>query len=126
MSELIGLIYKIKATQKLSEKFSKREVIILTAAEQYPQHILFEATGDKTSLLDDYQENDEVKIFYNMRGRLWTSPEGEEKCFNTNSLWKIELINKGLDVSEDSLFRPQHDVPVNKAPDPGPIDDLPW
>ena len=32
-------------------------------------------------------------ISLNLRGRLWTNPQGEEKCFNTLECWKISKLN---------------------------------
>jgi hypothetical protein len=56
----------------------------------YPQDILFQATQDKCTLLDSFQANDSVEVSFNLRGREWTSPQGEVKYFNTIEAWRIE------------------------------------
>ena len=40
-------------------------------------------------MLDQYNVGDNITASYNLRGREWTSPQGEVKYFNTIELWKI-------------------------------------
>jgi hypothetical protein len=95
--ELEGKIYRIDATVQVSDTFSKREFIVETD-EQYKQYIMFQMTKDKCSVLDGYKKGDAVKVSYNLQGRLWSNPMGDEKCFNTLQSW---LISK-LDTSKQS------------------------
>lgn len=82
---------KVKMSeQKVSEKFKKRDFVITDESSQYPQHLLFQLTQDKTSLIDQYNEGDEITVHFNLRGREWTSPTGEVKFFNTLEAWRIE------------------------------------
>jgi translation initiation factor IF-3 len=87
--EVIGRIKVINATQEVSASFKKRELVV-TTAEQYPQHILIEFAQDKCNLLDNFQEDQEVKVSINLRGREWVNPQGETKYFNQIQGWKIE------------------------------------
>ena len=59
-------------------------------SSQYPQHISFQLTQDKCSLIDQYNVGDEIKVHFNLRGREWTSPKNEVKYFNTLEAWRIE------------------------------------
>jgi hypothetical protein len=56
----------------------------------YPQDIMFQATQDKCSLLDAVHSGEQVEVSFNLRGREWTSPQGEVKYFNTLEAWRIE------------------------------------
>lgn len=87
--ELQGTVKKLLDTQTFASGFQKRELILLTQ-EQYPQPISIEFVQDKISLLDNLSEGDEVKIGINIRGREWTSPQGEVKYFNSITGWRIE------------------------------------
>ncbi len=81
----------IHPTQQVTEKFSKREFVVTDGLESdYPQHILLQATRDKCSLLDQFKVNDMVDVAINIRGREWTSPQGEIKYFNSIEAWRIE------------------------------------
>ena len=91
--ELQGTVKKIFETQTFASGFQKRELILLTQ-EQYPQPISIEFTQDKISLLDQVTEGENVKIGINIRGREWTSPQGEVKYFNSISGWRLEKISE--------------------------------
>ncbi len=79
-------------TQKVSEKFSKRDFVLATdLSTPYPQFVSFTITQDKCALLDSINEGDEIKIHFNLRGRQWDSPQGI-KFFNTLEAWKIEKV----------------------------------
>ena len=89
--EAIGKIHRIGETQQVSDRFSKRELVLeMSDNPKYVQHVAFELANDKCSELDGYQVGDEVRVEFSLRGREWRSPKGEVKYFNTLSLWKIE------------------------------------
>jgi hypothetical protein len=94
MFKLTGTVKVINPTQVISEKFSKREFVIETQ-DQYPQLVMFQATQDKCSLLDNVQPSSQVEVSFNLRGREWTSPAGEVKYFNTLEAWRIEKVGQG-------------------------------
>jgi single-stranded DNA-binding protein len=130
--EVTGLIKRISDTQKVSERFQKREVVV-TTEEQYPQHLSIEFIQDKTSLLDSYREGDRVNIGINLRGREWTSPQGEVKYFNTIQGWRIEKQGSGMEQSAGSTpdFNAGGSPTGSSTPPPMPPmndddDDLPF
>jgi len=88
-----GVIKVIKPTQQVSEKFSKREFVVTdNSDDKYTQDILFELKQDKTSLLDNFMQGQEVEVSFNLKGREWTSPQGDVKYFNTLDAFKIDAI----------------------------------
>ena len=91
--ELLGKIKVLKLNQKVTESYTKSEVVI-TTDEQYPQHILIEFGGNKSDLLDPYKVGENVKVSINIRGREWTSPQGEIKYFNSIQGWRIERTSQ--------------------------------
>ena len=91
--KLNGVIKVIKPTQQVSEKFSKREFVVTdNSDDKYTQDILFELKQDKTSLLDNFMQGQEIEISFNLKGREWTSPQGDVKYFNTLDAFKIDAI----------------------------------
>lgn len=88
--ETTGQLKEVFATQSVSEKFKKREFVLTTdASTPYPQHVQFQLTQDKCSLLDGINPGEELKVSFNLRGREWNGPQGV-KYFNTLEAWKIE------------------------------------
>ncbi|QOR73267.1 DUF3127 domain-containing protein [Cruoricaptor ignavus] len=90
--ELQGTVKKLTDIQTFPSGFQKRE-LILNTTEQYPQVIAVEFTQDKINLLDSISEGDEVKVSINIRGREWTSPQGEVKYFTSIGGWRIEKLS---------------------------------
>lgn len=121
--DVTGRIKKIDETKEFgSNGFKKREIVI-TTDDQYPQHILIEFVQDKCALLDSYQEGQEVKIAFNLRGREWINPEGVAKYFNSLSGWRIEAAQSSTPppmAPMDSLEK------VDPNTDTDESDDLPF
>jgi len=92
MFKLQGTIKVIKDTQQVSDKFSKREMVVTTPDDKYPQDISLELQQDQTAMLDGFMEGQEVEVSFDIRGRLWTSPQGEDKYFNTLKAFRVEAI----------------------------------
>lgn len=90
MFKLTGVVKIINPTVQVTEKFAKREFVITDASSMYPQDILFQMTKDKLDILDAFGEGQTVEVSFNVKGRMWTSPQGEVKYFNTLEAWKIE------------------------------------
>ena len=90
--KLEGTIKVIGEKMQISDKFAKRDIVITDSSDMYPQDISFQFTQDKCDILDAYGVGQEVGISFNLRGREWTSPQGEVKHFNTLEGWRIESI----------------------------------
>lgn len=90
--EVQGKVKLIGEIQKIGSKgFVKAELIVETDGE-YPQPINIEFTGDNTDFLTKLSVGDLVKVFINLRGREWTSPEGVVKYFNSIQGWKVDIL----------------------------------
>lgn len=94
-------MFKIKATVKrvgqtaqVSEKFSKRELVVEIADDKYPQVVSFEFTQDKCALLDGVMEGQEVEVSFALRGREWTNENGDVRVFNTLNAFRVEGMEK--------------------------------
>lgn len=88
--DITGILKTKGEAQQVSEKFKKLDFVLTDNSTQYTQHISFQLTQDKCSLIDKYKAGDEVKVHFNLRGREWTSPQGEVKYFNTLEAWRLE------------------------------------
>ena len=88
--QLTGILKVKKEEQAVSDKFRKREFVVTDNSSQYPQLISFQLTQDRCSLLDAVQVGENIVVHFNIRGREWTSPQGEIKYFNTLEAWKID------------------------------------
>lgn len=115
-----GVVYKIMPIQNVSEKFQKRELILKTDGE-YPQFVLIQFTQKNIDKLDSITAGSTVVVSYNLRGRLWNNPQGEEKCFTTVEGWNIKTENLQVDkgIKKEDIA---HEVLNSKSNE----DDLPF
>ena len=90
--DIKGTIKVIKDIQQVSDKFQKREFVLQTS-ETYPQTICVELQGNNVDIIDAYSVGESVVVDINLRGRLWTNPQGEDKYFNTIVAWRIQKEN---------------------------------
>lgn len=124
--ELQGTIKIIGETKTFgSNSFRKREMV-LTTQEQYPQDLLIEFVQDKCDLLSQYTPGQLVSVGINLRGREWTSPQGEVKYFNSIQGWRIEGQIKEAAAPSLSDLPPMTDFPLADDTDEKEYDDLPF
>lgn len=125
--ELQGTVKKIGEIQTFASGFQKRELVLLTQ-EQYPQPINIEFLADKINLLDNVSEGENVKIGINIRGREWTSPQGEVKYFNSITGWRLEKVYENAAAEPTVAAQPKPTTPVssNENPFEDEDDDLPF
>lgn len=115
--KLEGTVKFIGTTVSVSEKFSKRELVVMDDDPTYPQLISFQVTQERCSVLDTFMEGQRVEVSFNLKGREWTSPQGETKYFNTLEAWRIEAVGTApIDLS----------APVDPLATAGDDPDLPF
>lgn len=90
--QLQGTIKKISDIQTFASGFQKNYLVLLTE-EQYPQSIQIDFLSDNLDLLNTFSVGDKVKVSINIRGKQWTSPQGEVKYFNSITGWRIEHLD---------------------------------
>jgi hypothetical protein len=97
--EVTGLLKVKFDTQKVSDKFTKRDFVLTTdASTPYPQQVSFQLTQDKCASIDALNRGEEVKVHFNLRGREWNGPQGV-KYFNTLEAWKVEKVAAGTSAA---------------------------
>lgn len=98
--DVIGFLKAKKDTRQATETFRVREfVVTIEADSQYPQHISMQVTQDRCDLLDQFNEGDQLKVNFNLRGREWTAPDGDIRYFNSIDAWRIEKIDGATAVN---------------------------
>jgi len=95
--ELNGKVVLVGETEVFgTNNFKKRNLVIETTDDQYPQKIQIEFVQAKGELLDGIQVGSMVKVSINLGGREWMNNKGETKYFNSITGWKIELNNTAM------------------------------
>ncbi|MEZ5324610.1 MAG: DUF3127 domain-containing protein [Verrucomicrobiales bacterium] len=91
--ELQGSIKLIYDLQTFPSGFSKREFVVTTTADRFPQDVKFECVKEKTSMLDSVNVGDQVNVFFDVRGN-----EFKEKYYVNLVAWKMEPLGSISDV----------------------------
>ena len=68
MYEASGTIKVIFPEQSFPSGFTKREFVVTTAADRYPQDLKFELVKEKCGLIDNFSEGQEVTVSFDLRG----------------------------------------------------------
>jgi len=138
--EASGRLAEIFETQKVSDRFQKREFILeikSTSANgfEFVDLIKFQSTQDKCTMLDQFSIDDTVKVSFNLRGRKWER-DGQVSYFTNLEAWRIEKdqddSGETLTGSQPDLSAPsdENDVPFPTQPPPSEEDsgndDLPF
>ncbi|MEP2775291.1 MAG: DUF3127 domain-containing protein [Luteolibacter sp.] len=84
MYEASGKIKLISDTQTFPSGFSKREFVVTTAHDKYPQDIKFEVVKDKCAILDNYKEGQDVVVNFDVRGNEYNG-----KYYVNLACWKL-------------------------------------
>lgn len=123
--ETQGIIHSIGDTTEYGNNgFTKREFVIkLNGVDEnpaYPNHIALELIKDKCALMDSYKPGDEIKVQFNLSGRLWSGNGKPEKCFTSLQAWRIEAVNNQQDNTTHSENTFSATAPA------GGFDDIPF
>ncbi len=85
MYETAGKLKWIGTTQSFPSGFSKREFVVTTAADKYPQDLKFEVVKDKCALLDPFELEQDVQVSFDIRGSEYNG-----KYYVNLACWKIQ------------------------------------
>lgn len=85
--EFTGVVKAIKPVMTFASGFAKREAVIRSEEERYPQDVPFEFTKDRMNLLDTVKEGDRVTVSFDIRGNESRQQPG--RYFVSLSAWKL-------------------------------------
>lgn len=118
MYEAVGKIKLISDTQSFPSGFTKREFVVTTANDKFPQDLKFEIVKDKCSLLDSFHSGQEVQVNFDIRGNEYNG-----KYFVNLSCWKIQPAD-GSDPDSGSASKSAARKPAAAAAAEPAMDDL--
>ncbi len=120
--ELEGKLHKVFPTESKTETFQAREFVVEITNGNYPQFVKFQLVQDRCNIMDNYQEGEQVKVYFDLRGREWNG-----KYFTNLNAWRVdkqEAASAPPPISqdqEDASFPSSGDEPAM-----GADDDLPF
>ncbi|OFY65564.1 MAG: hypothetical protein A2V64_07485 [Bacteroidetes bacterium RBG_13_43_22] len=123
--ETTGKVIEISAVNQVSDKFRKREFVVekkeAGGTAVFVDFIKFQLTQDKCELINESFLNEDVKIWFNLRGNKWER-DGKVNYFTNLDVWKIEkLTAQGKDQNAPSDITLEDTPPENDE-----LSDLPF
>ena len=122
--EITGTLVKKYETETKGESFRVRDFVIkANDGGQYDNFVKFQTTQDRTAIIDDYNEGDEIKVHFDLRGRQW-----QEKYFTNLNAWRVESLSKSAPTTGGPAKESFTDFPAagNDEPAAEATDDLPF
>ncbi len=119
--EVEGRLHKKFDTENKTDTFQAREFVIEIDGGGYPQFIKFQLVQDRCALIDNYEEGEQIKVHFDLRGREWN-----EKYFTNLNAWRVEKggaaqATNTPPAAEEGGFPAAGDEPATAADD-----DLPF
>ena len=113
--------------KQVSDSFRVREFVVEYADNPlYPQFISFQLTQDRCSLIDAMEVGADIQVEFNLRGRKWTSPQGDVRYFNTLEAWRLSPVVQQANAGAPGQMPPPPVPPATEAIDVTDSDDLPF
>lgn len=96
-----------------------KSIVKIQTQEQYPQVYEVDFFGDKQNLISTFRQGEVVTIGINLRGREWTSPQGEVKVFLSLNGWKINHAQQQPQQGQPQQGYEQHQQQQYQQPQQG-------
>jgi len=123
--EITGKVVDILPIINISEKFRKREFVIerkeAGGGIVFVDYIKFQLVQEKCDLINESFLNEEVKIWFNIKGNKWEK-DGKVNYFTNLDVWKIEKTAGVVKENSDSTELSRQDSPD----EPEELSDLPF
>lgn len=100
--EIEGTIKVIMDVMTFGSGFTKREFVITSGDEKYPQDIKMEFVKDKVALLDRFRPGQRVKVGFEIRGN-----ENNGRYYVSLSAWRIHPADGSEGGQDAPMERPR-------------------
>jgi hypothetical protein len=123
--EITGKVIEIYPTVQVSDKFRKREFVIekkeTGGTAVFVDYLKFQLVQDKCDLINESFLNEEIKIWFNLKGNKWER-DGKINYFTNLDAWKIEKASSSGREQSFTANKPLEDIP----PENDELSDLPF
>ena len=124
--EITGKVIEIYPTVQVSDKFRKREFVIekkeTGGTAVFVDYLKFQLVQDKCELINESFLNEDIKIWFNLKGNKWER-DGKVNFFTNLDAWKIEKGSSAPGREQSfTANKPLEDIP----PENDELSDLPF
>ena len=124
--EVEGRLHKKFDTVQITDTFKKREFVVEVEDGAYTQIIKFQLTQNSCDKLDPYNEGDQMKVTFSLRGREYNK-NGETMYFTNLEAWRLEKVGAAVaPVAGESMDVFPAATDEQPSTDAADTDDLPF
>jgi hypothetical protein len=137
--EVTGKLLVKYDAQQVNDRFKKREFVLELAEEingnVYTNYAKMQLVQQKCDILDRFNEGDNVKVSFNIKGNRWEK-DGKVNFITNLDAWRIETAAAGsttgaAQAAPSYSGAPAGNVPSGNTgnfynPSPENVDDLPF
>jgi single-strand DNA-binding protein len=112
--EFTGTVKKIFPEQTFSSGFAKREIVVTSKEDRYPQDVVFEFIKEKMDEWNGVKEGEEVTVSFDLRGREYNG-----RYFVNLGGWRVRKGDaKGQSPAESAApdFEPEDTTDYSEDP----------
>jgi hypothetical protein len=128
--EITGKLVAKYDTVQRTGTFKTREFVLEKSEDiggrLITNYVKFQSVQDRTSLVDRFNNGDEIKVSFNIKGSRWEK-DGKVNYITNLDAWRIEQVQLGATASTSIDPIPDYSAPAggSSAP-PDFVDDLPF
>lgn len=119
---LTGRLYSGTAIEQKTDTFKFRKFVLeITESvngNTYTNYVEFQLINNNVTLLEQFQKGQMVTVHFNVKGNLWTSPQGEKKCITNLNCWKIGPAQYETQAAKSAWGQPAQPAQPHPAPVP--------
>ncbi|MFZ0281988.1 MAG: DUF3127 domain-containing protein [Bacteroidales bacterium] len=123
--EITGKVIDVSPVNQVSDKFRKREFVIekkeAGGTAVFIDYIKFQLIQDKCDLINESFLNEEVRIWFNLKGNRWER-DGKVSYFTNLDAWRVEKTSEAVKDQNVPSQNPLEDLP----PENDEMSDLPF
>ncbi len=110
--EMTGTVKKVYDTQTFASGFSKREFVITTEDDRYPQDVALACLKNDCAKLDNLQVGERLRVCFRIRGREYNG-----RHFVNLEAFRLEHLDGGA-TEADSVAADGSEPPLDDEPLP--------
>ncbi len=118
--DMTGTVKEVMDEVTFGSGFNKREFVVTSEEDRFPQDIKFECVKDKCALLNDVQPGQRLTVTFDLRGN---NKNSTGRYFVNLTAWRLQAAGEG---GGGAAAAPQDNQSFSAAPAPDgpPLDQI--
>ncbi len=117
--DMTGTVKEIMEEVSFASGFNKREFVVTSEDDRFPQDIKFECVKEKCAILNEFQPGQRVTVTFDLRGNLYN-----ERYFVNLSAWRVQAADANANAGAGAAAPSQGAQQPPASNDGPPLDQM--